>query len=499
MTVEYTAAGTGGWLALCANERVLLLQPSAVTDAPLTTALLVALRETVGLQSVLDLLARGGLAAMPQFALLDVRDTPRVIVRGGVTVTVTVQQSPLPPLPPTTSAGQVGEGQISGAGVTTWTEQVLPSATALAVTVEGAEAVASVVPLPLVDGAAWVAALSVTVIQGTLTQGPVTQGSIIQDAGTQASTQTTAPTVSPVSTPSSAPAPVPLPEPEPEPDSEPDPGVTVVELPDPADLANTDLPVTDLPVTDLPVTDLPVTDLPVTAPPVTARSDSADRVAGVRPPEEPSQNSSYDYLFGDTMYRDVAGAAVVDVAEHAAGQATEDGSAGAAGVPEPQTSAAPVGASESAGDHDGQTVLTSDIAKLRAERKAKRASRSTGPAAPAAPPAPTVVLTLPNGTRESLAQPVLVGRAPSVSQVSGGNIPRLVTVGTADQDISRTHARFVLEGGTVVVTDLHSRNGTMIVLPGKEPQKLRAGEPTAVIVGTVIDFGGGITLTVEEN
>ena len=497
MTVEYTAAGTGGWLALCANERVLLLQPSAVTDAPLTTALLVALRETVGLQSVLDLLARGGLAAMPQFALLDVRDTPRVIVRGGVTVTV--QQSPLPllpPLPPTTSAGQVGEGQISGAGVTTWTEQVLPSATALAVTVEGAEAVASVVPLPLVDGAAWVAALSVTVIQGTLTQGTVTQGSIIQDAGTQASTPTTAPTVSPVSTPSSAPSsapgPVPLPDPEPVPDPEPDPGVTVVELPDPADLANTDLPVTDL---------------PVTAPPVTARSDSADRVAGVRPPEEPSQNSSYDYLFGDTMYRDVAGAAVVDgaeheaehAAEHAAGQATEDGSAGGAGVPEPQTSAAPVGAGESAGDHDGQTVLTSDIAKLRAERKAKRASRSTGPAAPAAPPAPTVVLTLPNGTRESLAQPVLVGRAPSVSQVSGGNIPRLVTVGTADQDISRTHARFVLEGGTVVVTDLHSRNGTMIVLPGKEPQKLRAGEPTAVIVGTVIDFGGGITLTVEEN
>ena len=487
MTVEYTAADTGGWLALCANERVLLLHPSAVTDAPLTTALLVALRETVGLQSVLDLLARGGLAAMPQFALLDVRDTPRVIVRGGVTVTV--QQSPLPPLPPTTSAGQVGEGQISGAGVTTWTEQVLPSATALAVTVEGAEAVASVVPLPLVDGAAWVAALSVTVIQGTLTQGTVTQGSIIQDAGTQASTPTTAPTVSPVSTPSSAPAPVPLPEPEPVPDPEPDPGVTVVELPDPADQANTDLPVTDLPVTDL----------PVTAPPVTDRSDSADRVAGVRPPEEPSQNSSYDYLFGDTMYRDVAGAAVVDVAEHAAGQATEDGSAGGAGVPEPQTSAALVGAGESAGDHDGQTVLTSDIAKLRAERKAKRASRSTGPAAPAAPPAPTMVLTLPNGTRESLAQPVLVGRAPSVSQVSGGNIPRLVTVGTADQDISRTHARFVLEGGTVVVTDLHSRNGTMIVLPGKEPQKLRAGEPTAVIVGTVIDFGGGITLTVEEN
>ncbi len=64
--------------------------------------------------------------------------------------------------------------------------------------------------------------------------------------------------------------------------------------------------------------------------------------------------------------------------------------------------------------------------------------------------------------------------------------------------ISRNHAQFTVEGGTVVVTDLHSRNGTHIVLPGKSPQKLRQGEPTAVIVGTVIDLGGGVTFTVSE-
>ncbi len=55
-----------------------------------------------------------------------------------------------------------------------------------------------------------------------------------------------------------------------------------------------------------------------------------------------------------------------------------------------------------------------------------------------------------------------------------------------------------VEGGTVVVTDLHSRNGTQVVLPGKSPQRLREGEPTAVIVGTVIDLGGDVTLTVRE-
>jgi pSer/pThr/pTyr-binding forkhead associated (FHA) protein len=86
-----------------------------------------------------------------------------------------------------------------------------------------------------------------------------------------------------------------------------------------------------------------------------------------------------------------------------------------------------------------------------------------------------------------------------VSKVSGGQVPRLVSLGSADQDISRNHVQFQVEGDTVVVTDLHSRNGTIVVLPGKPPQKLRQGEPTAVIVGTVVDLGGGVTLTVCED
>ena len=182
-------------------------------------------------------------------------------------------------------------------------------------------------------------------------------------------------------------------------------------------------------------------------------------------------DDGYDYLFGATMFRDVAGAAVLEASA------------------EEEAAAAP----ERAGDHDGHTVLTSDIAKLREGRTAKR-----GVSAPPTVPAPRVFLALSNGSREALTQPILVGRSPSVSRVPGGQMPRLLTVGTPDQDISRTHVRFVLEGGTVVVTDLHSRNGTLVLLPGKEPQKLRAGEPTSVIAGTVVDLGGGVTLTVEE-
>jgi len=56
--------------------------------------------------------------------------------------------------------------------------------------------------------------------------------------------------------------------------------------------------------------------------------------------------------------------------------------------------------------------------------------------------------------------------------------------------------QFAVEGGTVVVTDLHSRNGTTIALPGKPPQLLRQGESTSVLVDTVVDLGGGVTITV---
>ena len=69
---------------------------------------------------------------------------------------------------------------------------------------------------------------------------------------------------------------------------------------------------------------------------------------------------------------------------------------------------------------------------------------------------------------------------------------------TPNQDISRTHVEVSVEGGTVVVTDLHSSNGTTVTLPGMPSQRLRPGEPAAVILGAIIDLGDGATLTVCE-
>lgn len=211
------------------------------------------------------------------------------------------------------------------------------------------------------------------------------------------------------------------------------------------------------------VSEATVSDVP-TAPHGTPALDS-----NARPTDD-----GYDYLFGETMYRNVSEAAVRE--------------------PEPETD--PV-VEPIAGDHDGMTIMTGELRKLRGNRKAKVTDDGPPPPPPPPPAASRLYLELSTGAREPLSGPVLVGRAPTASKVSGSALPRLVAI-PGDKDISRNHAQFAVEGGTVVVTDLHSRNGTLVIMPGKAPQQLRQGEPTAVILGTVVDLGGGVTLTVCE-
>ncbi|MES2171234.1 MAG: FHA domain-containing protein [Actinomycetota bacterium] len=127
------------------------------------------------------------------------------------------------------------------------------------------------------------------------------------------------------------------------------------------------------------------------------------------------------------------------------------------------------------------------VAELRARRRAD-AKRKAG--------LPTPVLVLPDGSLRPLTVPVIVGREPTVKAVDGKEIPVLVAL--PGMELSRSHALFEAVDDTVVVTDLRSQNGTIVVMPGKPPQRLRAGEPTVVVLGTIVDFGGGLALTVEE-
>ncbi|OJV76601.1 MAG: hypothetical protein BGO37_11190 [Cellulomonas sp. 73-92] len=147
---------------------------------------------------------------------------------------------------------------------------------------------------------------------------------------------------------------------------------------------------------------------------------------------------------------------------------------------------------ESLDDHEGLTIVTGDLARLRA-----------GIPAPAPAPAPVVAapprarLRLSTGLVVPLERTVLIGRAPQVGRVAAHELPRLVTVPSPSLDISRTHAEVRQEGEHVVVTDLESLNGVRVERPGAPARRLHPGEPTVVAAGEVVDLGDGVTFTVD--
>jgi len=185
-------------------------------------------------------------------------------------------------------------------------------------------------------------------------------------------------------------------------------------------------------------------------------------------PEADPDSEAYDFLFGDTIYRTQAGASVR--------------------IPNPDP--------QRPGDHDGQTMLAEDLG-LRG-----RVSPVQLEQPPSLALAPALQLERVDGSRESLSRPVLIGRSPSAVGAGAGSgtgaEPRMITI-LDDPDISRTHLRVAVEGDAVVVTDLGSKNGTLITVPGSSPRKLRASEPTVVLPGTLIDLGGGTVFTVRED
>ena len=222
---------------------------------------------------------------------------------------------------------------------------------------------------------------------------------------------------------------------------------------------------------------------------VAAAPGASASVAAAATSTEPEP---YDFLFGDTIYRTQAGASIR--------------------IPNPDP--------ERPGDHDGRTMLAEDLglkghqpdvpvapdaseatvfAPIPGHVPAVGTATSTSQAA-TLQLTPTLQLERADRGRESLSVPVVIGRAPSVSPVAAvsGPHPRLITI-LDDKDISRSHLRVAVEGDVVVVTDLASKNGTLVTLPGGSPRKLRGNEPTVVLPGTVIDLGGGVSFTVRED
>ena len=438
--LTYVPASAGGWTVLAHAPRLLVLTTAPTPELALDA--LAALADDSGFRATLDILTRSGLSAAPDFLLVEVlEDSTRIIVRGDL---------------PVRYRDGSGDHELSGAEVSTWSERSVAGLDTLSVAVPAAEAAST--PLTLTVGAAYVSWISLAAVSSGV------------------------PAAEPAGVPAAEPAGV--------------PAASAADAPGArARTAAVAVPAAERPQAAVPdtravstVSEATVTEL---APPAATDDDSGARDRNAAATSETSV-AGYDYLFGDTVFHSVADAAVRaedDEEDEAEDAATGSGGASAPGGQADSRDGA--SARQAAGDHDGHTVMTSDVAALRAGRANRTPARATP-----THDNPHFVLEFATGARESVRQPVILGRAPSATKISGGRIPRLITVGGADQDISRSHAQFVVEGDTVVVTDLHSRNGTLVTLPGRGTRKLRAGEPTAVILGTLVDFGGGITLTI---
>jgi len=184
-------------------------------------------------------------------------------------------------------------------------------------------------------------------------------------------------------------------------------------------------------------------------------------------------------------------------------------------TPEPQPVATAAGTSPTAlpelvsvgasslDDHDGLTILSTDLAAIRERLPSWAADWTGGEAVPGpfeAPrqdgPVPQLVLS--TGLVVPLDRSVLLGRAPQVARVTNSELPHLVTVPSPQQDISRTHAEVRVENGQVLVTDLASTNGVHVTKQGQGARRLHPGEATVVESGQVVDLGDGVTFTVER-
>ena len=184
-------------------------------------------------------------------------------------------------------------------------------------------------------------------------------------------------------------------------------------------------------------------------------------------------------------------------------------------------------------DHDGQTIMKSDLAGVATAGPASAVDSGGSGGAGTGPkvlarvcpqnhanppthsecstchqPLPDDAVQVPRpalgrmrvstGELIDLDQSMIVGRQPSVSRVQGGVMPRLVQVASPSGDISRSHVEVRLEGWHVMLCDLKATNGTVLVREGQSPRRLAQGEMAILLDGDIAELGDDISLRFEE-
>ncbi len=252
---------------------------------------------------------------------------------------------------------------------------------------------------------------------------------------------------------------------------------------------------------------------------------AAATAAGPVQPDAAGPSDDYDHLFGATQFRTVEQAAVRS--DEDPGEPISSSAPMISGVPGgAPSSAQPIPVAPDAGDHDGHTV---SLASLRAQLKQSAPAPGASPSVHAvqcpsghlnpthapscrvcgAPiqeqehvsvPRPVLgALKFVDGRSVSVSGPLLIGRSPKVEGVVTGEAPELIAVDSPLKEVSSTHLEIRLEGWQVLVVDRQSTNGTIVTAPGRDPQRLRPGEPVPITPGTRVSLADEAEFTFEAS
>ncbi|MFT4214328.1 MAG: FHA domain-containing protein [Microbacterium sp.] len=208
----------------------------------------------------------------------------------------------------------------------------------------------------------------------------------------------------------------------------------------------------------------------------------------------------FDLLWGATIVRPIAAAATLplDVEGTSADPTPELVAVAPERPPAAREAAAQapvhIGAGDDGifGDHDGETMVVADARTMRTGGDHPEATDN-----PAARRPVRGRLVLSTGRVVALERPVVIGRRPKATRTSAAELPTLVAVDSPEQDISRSHIEIRADGDHALVTDLDTTNGTILLRGGHEPVRLHPNEPTMAVSGDVLDIGEGVSITFE--
>ena len=512
----------GTWLGIVRSRTAIVLGPG--TPPQLVHSLWELLESRPEVHELLHAVTSSfgvSLAQIPPFGIVDFQDSLRIFLRGDLDLTVQLPGGPV---------------ELHGRDVTTWAERHLAAPDWYSLRVPGGDPAGQ--SLPLQEGVVLLQALTVG-LDGTVEAAAAT------------------PVAAPHAAPSIAADAV---------------AVRPVVLPSAEYGASAE--------TVVGVMDEDDADVPAEEPDSGPADGASPAEEAVLPDEEevPSdqsvpaseQTSTYDHLWERTVVRSIEDAAVRDdpdgllaeeaPEEPAAPAVAEMPSAGQTPpsvTPDPAPVAAPAPAGglidsvpwstggaippvrepvsapasrDDDGDHDGQTIMKSDLAGMAAHPAPPAvpgSAGSTGPmvlahvcgqghanppthaqCAACGQPLPSDAVQVPrprlgrmrvsSGELVDLDQSLVIGRQPSVSRVQGGVMPRLVQVASPSGDISRSHVEVRLEGWHVMLCDLKATNGTVLAREGQQPRRLAQNEMAILLDGDIAELGDGISLRFEE-